>query len=235
MTGGSVTSFASVSRTHVGRVRTVNEDRLLDRPDRRLWAVADGMGGHSAGDVAAQIAVDALDALADAPEPVSGAMLIGALRDANTRIRAGQQGESSGTTIVALLAAESEAMIAWAGDSRAYLVREGDARLLTHDHSLVQEMVDAGVLTEGQARFHPRANIITRALGVAAEVEIDVARLSLSPGDRVLLCSDGLYRSLCPDDLTERTDIAALADRLLLHSLQRDGSDNSSLVLIEFS
>lgn len=205
---------------------------MLDRPDRGLWAVADGMGGHSAGDVAAAITVEALEALANASAPITAASVQQALLDANARIMARRSSGGSGTTIVALLAQNDEASLFWAGDSRAYLIRGGDLRRLTRDHSVVQEMVDAGLLSEGQAVNHPRANMITRALGIAPDPQIETAGLKLMPGDRVMLCSDGLYRSLRAEDLLPDAMIDAIAHRLMLNSLQRDGSDNSSLVLV---
>ncbi len=224
-------SFAvrSVHRTHVGRVRQVNEDRVLDRPDAGLWAVADGMGGHSAGDRAATAAIDALEALA---APVTAQAILDALHGANRSIaaQAGQGG--SGTTIVAAWIEEERLHLFWAGDSRAYRVRDGRATPLTRDHSLVQELVDAGMLTEVEAERHPRANVITRALGIAEAVRIETATTDIGMGDLVLLCSDGLSRSLDPRDFAPMLDLDAQADRLLMNALRRDGSDNASLVLI---
>jgi serine/threonine protein phosphatase PrpC len=215
-------------RTDVGRVRSVNEDRVLDRSDAGLWAIADGMGGMSAGDLAAQTAVDTLAALGS----VDGRALLAALQRANTLIQA-QGGGRSGATIVAAHVTAGEARIYWAGDSRAYHVRGADVRRVTRDHSYVQDLVDAGLLDEAAAEDHPRANVVTRALGVADSVEVDVVRVGLQPGDRLLLCSDGVSRSLHPADLARPEPVDALADRLLAAALDRDGSDNASLVLIE--
>jgi serine/threonine protein phosphatase PrpC len=218
----------SVARSDVGRVRTVNEDRVLDRPDRALWAVADGMGGLSAGDVAATAAVAALDSLAEVTE----AAIAEALQHANAAILA-QGGGRSGATIVVAHVADGFATIFWAGDSRAYHVRGTKVRQLTRDHSVVQDLVDAGLLDEDKAESHPRANVVTRALGVVAPVAIDTVRVVVEPGDRVMLCSDGVSRSLDVRDLARSERIDALADRLLAAALERDGSDNASLVLIE--
>jgi serine/threonine protein phosphatase PrpC len=228
----------AAARTHVGRVRTVNEDRLLDRSDRGLWAVADGMGGHSAGAAAATMAITVLAALADRDAAVSRADLVRAIEDANAAIYAGSGDEAgtSGTTIVAVVLDGGRATICWAGDSRAYRIRAGVAVQLTHDHSLVQELVDAGVLSASAAERHPRANVVTRALGVAAQVRIDVIDTGLLPGDRVMLCSDGISRSLDQRDFTTMPgDTEAAADRLLANALQRDGSDNATLVLIDIA
>jgi serine/threonine protein phosphatase PrpC len=219
----------SAARTDVGRVRSVNEDRVLDAPDRALWAVADGMGGLSAGDVAAQTAVTMLAAI----EAVSEASLLDALQRANAAILA-QGGGRSGATIVAAHAHAGVATVLWAGDSRAYQVRGTTVRRLTRDHSVVQDLIDAGLLDEAQAEGHPRANVVTRALGVTTPVTIDTMRVAVAPGDRILLCSDGVSRSLDLRDLGRGGALDALADRLLGAALERDGSDNASLVLIDF-
>lgn len=228
----------SAARTHVGRVRTVNEDRLLDRPDRALWAVADGMGGHSAGAAAATMAIEALDRIAAAPDPITRATLMQAIAHANATIHAASDAATgtSGATIVAMTLDGLTAMICWAGDSRAYRIRGGTAEPLTHDHSLVQEMIDAGVLTARAAERHPHANVVTRALGVAAGVDIDVTTAMLAPGDRILLCSDGISRSLDARDFTMMpAEIGQCADRLLNNALQRDGSDNATLVVVDIA
>ena len=214
-------------RTDVGRVRRINEDRVLDRGEIGLWAVADGMGGMQAGDVAAQAVVDSLAGVA-APSPDS---ISAALEAASATIYASGGGQS-GATIVAALIAGAQATILWAGDSRAYLVRGREVRQLTRDHSLVQDMVDRGLLDPADADAHPRANVITRAIGVAATLRLDRVELSLEAGDRLMLCSDGVSRSLDLADLARAEPVEALADRLLARALERDGSDNASLVLI---
>lgn len=224
--------FRSAHRTHVGRVRRVNEDRVLDRPDRGLWAVADGMGGHSGGDRAAATAVAALERLAEGAGPITAEGVLEALAHADALIA--EQGDGrSGTTIVAGWAEDAGLRLFWAGDSRAYLIRDERAMLLTRDHSVVQQLVNAGALTEAMAARHPQANVVTRALGVGAALEIETAEHDLAAGDLVLLCSDGLSRSLDPRDFAPTLPLEALADRLLLNALRRDGSDNASLVLVE--
>lgn len=228
-------TFVGAGRTHVGRVRSVNEDRLLDRGDRGLWAVADGMGGHSAGAAAATLALDRLDALANGSATLDEAMIRAALGEANRAIHDMAIGSAvtSGTTIVVALLQGHTATICWAGDSRAYRLHEGRAQRLTRDHSIVQELVDAGVLTDVAAERHPQSNVVTRALGVAPTVTLDSVVTTLSPGDRLMLCSDGISRSLdARDFLTLPTGIDAIADRLLANALQRDGSDNATLVVI---
>ena len=220
----------SVVRTHVGRVREINEDRVLARPDTGLWAVADGMGGHSGGEEAAGTLIAHL---ARIPAPGAPRTIGDALETANSAILA-EGGGKSGTTAVVLHARDGRAEVYWAGDSRAYLIRGDALHLLTHDHSVVQQMVDAGALTPEQALRHPRANVITNALGVGATVAIDRVTRDLMPRDRLLLCSDGLTRSLCERDVNSTDPLDALADRLLTNALQRDGSDNISFVIVAF-
>lgn len=218
----------SASRTHVGHVRKVNEDRILDRPERRLWAVADGMGGHHSGDVAAQFAIDALDAI-DHP---SADAIVEALRDANAALfNRGQDGDRrSGTTVVAASVHGDIADIFWAGDSRAYRIRDGALELLTRDHSLVQRLVDAGALSAEEAQRHPKANVITRALGVEDHIVIERRQVELRPGDLILLCSDGLSRTLGAE-VPRSTGLPDLADLLIDQAMSRDGTDNASLVI----
>lgn len=219
----------SVSRTHIGKVRTINEDRVLDRPERGLWAVADGMGGHYSGDVAAQMAIDCLDKV-DLP---SADTILAALQVANAEIFAkfGCEEQRSGTTIVAAHVAGGHVDLFWAGDSRAYRIREGSLHLLTRDHSVVQQMVDAGALSPGAAARHPQSNVITRALGVENKVTVDHVTLPLRPGDGILLCSDGVSRSLGHRPPAS-VSIESLAQQFLDDALALDGSDNASLVLI---
>lgn len=220
----------SVSRSHVGRKRHINEDRTLDAPEFGLWAIADGMGGHYGGDIAAQTVVDALRQVGRAGQSPAGADLVQTLADANRTIY--QQNRGSGTTVVALRLSQMSAHIVWAGDSRCYRVRNGEAELLTRDHSLVQELTDAGLITAEAAARHPQANVITRALGASLDCELDECVVEVRPFDRFLLCSDGLSRTLQPGDFGEGA-IDLLADALLRRALARDGSDNISLVLVE--
>src|SRR5690606_8090740 len=137
------------------------------------------------------------------------------------------------TTMVMLTTGQGVATIRWAGDSRASLIPNGRPELLTRDHSLVQELVEAGLVTLDKAATHPKANVITRALGTSAHVTVEALSLALEANDRVLLCSDGLSRSLEDRDVAERCDIEPLAERLLQNGLQRAASVNTSLVIVE--
>lgn len=226
-------AIQSVACTHVGLVRAVNEDRVLDLPDANLWAVADGMGGHHSGDVAAQIAVDALTNVASSGRALGGDDILVALQSANRLIydRYANTDRRSGTTIVAALSTGAMIEIFWAGDSRAYRLRAGKWDLLTRDHSVVQQMVDAGALSPLAAAAHPKSNVITRALGVDSEVVVDRIATEFLAGDMILLCSDGVSRTL-NQDTPSGLSTALLAQFLLDQALVRDGSDNASLVLI---
>jgi serine/threonine protein phosphatase PrpC len=230
------TEYFSVARSHVGRVRAINEDRVLDYPTAGLWAVADGMGGHAGGDVAAQAVVDRLRSLGACGYPLGLPDVLAALAQANADIchRNDLQNTVAGATVVVALLEGDVASIAWAGDSRAYRLRGGKLELLTRDHSVVQELIDAGLLSPGQAEHHPHANVVTKALGVANALECQTLRVQNNAGDGLLLCSDGLSRCFTPGDEWPGS-IADAAACMLETALRRDGSDNVSLVLISAS
>lgn len=228
--------------TDVGRTRSVNEDAVFAAPP--LFVVADGMGGHSAGDVAAGLVVERLGLLVDAQLPVMKAV-VEALREVNTAIL--QRGQSSvdqsgmGTTAVGLVLVDNgervSLMLFNIGDSRAYLWSDGRIAQLSIDHSFVQELVDAGELTASDARTHPERNVVTRALGVADVVQADYWLRSPSPGERYLLCSDGLTGEVEDAAIgavlaaSESPDDAAL--RLVEAALAAGGRDNVSVVVLD--
>ncbi|MDP1617401.1 PP2C family serine/threonine-protein phosphatase [Phenylobacterium sp.] len=232
--------FRSATRSHAGLRRACNEDRLLDRPAEGLWAVADGMGGHRSGDVAAARVVEALGGL-DASESGFGRLndLVRAISEVNAELFAqsadGPGASPSGATVVALLAHERHFACVWAGDSRAYLLRDGGAAPITRDHSLVQSLIDNGQIAADARRSHPEAHIITRAVGAAAEIDLERRFAPILPGDVFLLCSDGL--TACVEDeelasLIDQPDLDAAAEALLAAALERGAPDNVSLVLI---
>jgi serine/threonine protein phosphatase Stp1 len=225
----------AAARSHVGSVRQINEDRFLVRSERGLWAVADGMGGHAAGGEAANAAIDELAALTDETSALSEASIRAALDRANRRIHDSGAGQAtSGTTIVVAWLRDDRLTVLWAGDSRAYHVRDTEARCLTRDHSLVQELIDAGQITAAEAERHPNGHIITRALGAADTVEIDRIVVDARPGDRFMLCSDGISRSLDTAEMAaDHTAIGQFADGLLNTALRRDGSDNATLIAVQ--
>ena len=220
--------------SNTGRVRTQNEDRSLAAPP--LLAVADGMGGAKAGEVAAEMTVEAIAAIGDAPTVQA---LRDSLVDANRRIRAVADDDPAragmGTTVTVALLDDGGTTLMHVGDSRAYLLRDGKLRQITDDHSIVAEMVRKGQISPDDAARHPSRNIITRALGAEPEVEIDEVRVELLPGDVVLLCTDGLS-SLVDDAQIEETAAAAptledAASALIEAALDRGGNDNITVVL----
>ncbi|MBB5697726.1 protein phosphatase 2C domain-containing protein [Sphingomonas yantingensis] len=225
-------AFASAAASHVGRVRRVNEDRTLDRPDRGLWAVADGMGGMARGDLAAETAIAALSALADRGA-VDEEGVADAIAEADHRLRADPAMQGGGTTIVVLLATAAGATLFWAGDSRAYRLEAARAVPLTRDHSLVADLVAAGLIEAVAADNHPQANVVTRALGAGDPAPVERLRIDFAPGERLMLASDGCYRSLAPGDAPLNLGIEDCAARLVANAVARDGSDNASCVVVE--
>jgi serine/threonine-protein phosphatase Stp1 len=233
--------FRSCAATHVGTVRTQNEDNFVNRPDLGIWAVADGAGGHEAGDVAAQIVTEAL---CEVPSGLGAAELLAEVRlriaqaHDNIRAEAARRGEHAilATTIVVLLAHRDHYACLWAGDSRSYLLRGGRLRQVTHDHSLVQELVDVGALSPEEALSHPRANVITRAVGADfSTIELDKASDRLRHGDRFLLCSDGISKIVPEVEIARllTADAASPAERLIAAALDRHADDNITAVTIE--
>jgi serine/threonine protein phosphatase PrpC len=241
LTSACAGQFRSCAATHVGTVRTRNEDNFVNRPDLGIWAVADGAGGHQAGDVAARIVADALN---EVPGGLGAAELLAEVRlridQAHDSIRAeaARRGAQAvlATTIVALLAHRSHFACLWAGDSRAYLLRDGQLTQLTHDHSLVQELVDAGALSPEEALTHPRANVITRAVGADfASLELDKMSDRLRPGDRFLLCSDGISKVVPEAELAGLLATAgeSPAEQMIEAALDRACDDNVTVVTVE--
>lgn len=233
-------TFECVSRTHVGLRRKVNEDSILVRSEGGLWAVADGMGGHDAGDVASGKVAAALSQvpLVDGvDELVEGA--IAALNQANGELIAlavtRGPDRTIGTTVVGLAMSDGQYRCFWAGDSRAYRIRGQEIVQLSRDHSLVQSLLDAGMLEPDQAVDHPNASVITRAVGVSEQLKVDVVGGEVQPGDRFLLASDGLTRMVDDHELVAELtshSLEAAADRLVETVLARGAPDNVSLILI---
>ena len=232
-----------VSQTHVGLRRKVNEDSMLVRTERGLWAVADGMGGHDAGDVASAMVTDALLRLPivyGLDQLVESA--IGAVQGVNHQLIAlassnGVQ-RTIGSTIVGLAIADGQYRCFWAGDSRAYRVRGDQIAQLTRDHSLVQDLVDAGMLTPQEAENHPNASVITRAVGVVEELKIDSVSGDAKSGDLFLLASDGLTRVVeVGEMLAELTSKrpADAAAALIATVLSRGAPDKVTIVIAKLA
>jgi serine/threonine protein phosphatase Stp1 len=235
--------FECVSRTHVGCRRKVNEDALAVRTDRGLWAVADGMGGHEAGDVASSKVADALMRLPivyGLDELVESS--IAALQRVNAELieLAGSTDlkRAIGSTVVGLAIAGDQYRCFWAGDSRAYLIRDGQIVQISRDHSMVQDLVDAGMLDADDAEHHPNANIITRAVGVNELLRIDTVAGEARLGDQFLLASDGLTRLISNQELAailaSRSPDAA-ADLMIDTTLDRGAPDNVTVVIVKLA
>ena len=234
-------SFDCVSRTHVGLRRKVNEDSIFERTERGLWAVADGMGGHEAGDVASAKVVEALRSLPivyGLDELVEAAIdaLYGVNRELIELAQSGDHTRTIGTTVVGLAIADGHFRCFWAGDSRAYRIRSGQIRRLSRDHSLVQDLVDAGMLKPEDAEKHESANVITRAVGVSEDLKMDNSTGDADPGDIFLLASGGLTRLVDDYEILEELTSAPMdraADKLVELVLARGAPDNVSIVLTQ--
>jgi protein phosphatase/serine/threonine-protein phosphatase Stp1 len=236
-TRGTIRSSAA---THPGTRRARNEDALLDRPDLGLWAVADGAGGHSHGEAAARAVVAALDAIPaglTAAETLTQVRLRLAAAHDTLRDQAGRLGEGAmmASTVVVLIARDDYFACLWAGDSRAYLARGGTVDQLTVDHSRVQDLLDRGSIGAAEAEGHPEANVITRAIGAAGvEPGLDKRMGQIVSGDRFLLCSDGVCKSVGSHELSERLCDGSEAGEIVAATLARSATDNVTAVVIDF-
>lgn len=226
--------------THVGLVRKVNEDSILALPDQNVWVVADGMGGHAAGDFASQTVVDAVTALPLDMEPADQMQALRqAIQSAHKTILAeigARGGVTIGAAVVALMISGAHFVCFWAGDARLYRLRGGVIELLTSDHSIVGDLVRAGQLTWDEAEQHPQSNAITRAVGVGDALEIDKVRGEVERGDRYLLCSDGLNKYAGFDRLRDAMSgvpIETVTEKLLGIALAGGGADNISVIVID--
>ncbi len=223
--------------TNRGMVRDRNEDSILTDPTGALWAVADGMGGYGNGDVASEIVIDCLAQIPDGVDP--GPALVARLKEANDLVLRRQQGPGMGrmgSTVVAVLITGAVAHVAWAGDSRAYLLRGGRLRPLTRDHSVVQEMIDRGELSPDEAERHPESHMVTRAVGGGVELEVDQTSVPLAIGDRLLLCSDGLTRCVYEQTVEALLRDAASPEeacqKLVREALDSGAPDNVSAIAV---
>ena len=222
--------------SHAGRVRRVNEDAWLARPETGLFAVADGMGGHRRGDIASRMVVDALARLPPAPDArTMRARVEAALVAVNHDLQPSESGGTSGSTVVVLLLCGRHFAVLWAGDSRAYRAGPGGFAQVTRDHSYVQDLIDRGELTREVARIHQSSNLITRAVGAAPNLRLEGTQGELKPGDVFLLCSDGLTRHVEDHEIQRALETLApraAADRLLDMTLIRGATDNVTAVAL---
>ena len=234
--------WRSAARTDPGKVRARNEDAFLDCPQQGLWAVADGMGGHQGGDIASQLIVASLAELPvqdDFDERLNG--IRQCLHWLNRRlgqeltVTAGRHDSIMGSTVVALLLEGNRAACIWAGDSRCYLWRGQRLYQLSKDHSLQQQLIDEQNMSIEDARAHPSAHALTRAVGAAEQLKLEVLELEVYPGDAFLLCSDGLYQGLTSDAIGNALSLAVprvALERLFDAALRGSARDNLTAVLI---
>ena len=230
--------WRSVARTDTGNVRARNEDAFLDCPQRGLWAVADGMGGHQCGDVASQLIVTHLGEL---PEVGSFDERVIAVRQClhwlNRRmsqeltITPERRDNIMGSTVVALLIEGNRGACVWAGDSRCYLLRKGRLHQLTRDHCVLEELIEEQNLSREKARQEPDAYALTRAIGASAQLKLEILELEVQPGDVFLLCSDGFYQDLENDVLRDTLSLEAF-HTLFNAVLGRRALDNLTAVVI---
>lgn len=239
MTCATQFRWTSAACSDVGLVRERNEDACFDAPERGIWAVADGMGGHAVGDFASRTIVQALAAMPPAADLDLG--LAGArttLQGVNQALideAARMQVRVIGSTVVTLMTCERQCACLWAGDSRLYLFRDGHLKQLTRDHSQVERMRARGLITAEQARHHPAHNTITRAVGAAASLNLEQLMLEIGDGDMFLLCSDGLSNEVEDEAIAKVLaggDCAAAAQELIRLALANGGHDNVSVIVI---
>lgn len=243
MSGGKSFRWTSASRSDVGNERQVNEDSCLELPARGLWMVADGMGGHAAGDIASQMLVtklrevDSHDKLSEFVDEVEDKVFAANLRLHHMSLE-GEEAKVMGTTLAALLAFKSYVVCMWVGDSRVYRLREGELlKQVTTDHSEVEEMIAQGVLDKTEALDHPAANVVTRAVGGLKTVYVDLELDELENNDRYLICSDGLFKDLSEEEIEELMGQGTCADAchaLIDTVLERECADNVTAVIVDF-
>lgn len=249
--------FTWAAGSHPGMRRPTNEDSHSARPDLGLFVVADGMGGHVAGEVASRVAVDSIETFIEQTRNINeqstwpfpfepelsldGNRIKAAFRLANRRIGAAMATERElrgmATTASAVLIGGRASVVAHVGDSRVYVLRRGELQRLTHDHSWVEEQVRAGTMDPSSARQHPWRNVVTRALAGGEDPDIDIREVSLEQGDRLLLCSDGLF-SVVSDEQIGRllgldVELAQVSQKLIDAANEAGGPDNITTLLVQ--
>jgi serine/threonine protein phosphatase PrpC len=230
--------FESYGVSHTGCVRQLNEDSYLMEPQSGLWLVADGMGGHDAGEVASASIVEHLATIGIASSaPDLRSRFEDRLSRAHTEIRriSAERGVTIGSTVAALLAMDGRFACLWSGDSRVYLVRNGAISQISRDHTEVQELLDRGMISPSEARNWPRRNVITRAVGVTDDIVIDFQQGEILPGDVFVLSTDGLTAHVADAEIQAAVMSAvprAACEKLLAMVLARGGTDNVTIVLV---
>jgi len=235
---GKPLTWRSALRSDVGKVRKLNEDSGLNLPETRLWCIADGMGGHSAGDLASQMIINSLakvkaaDQLSEHVDFVEHSIL-----GVNNRLHemSSAQNQTSGSTVVVLLGGDHHCVYMWAGDSRLYRLRDSTLTQLTTDHTQAEAYVEQGLISRESAADHPSGNMVTRAVGASPTLFLDIDIAEAKPGDRFLLCSDGLGKHV-PDPEIEQVmgleEPQEIVDKLVELTLARGASDNVTVCAV---
>lgn len=234
-------NWHSYTETNVGTVREINEDSVMSNEDTGLWAVADGMGGYEAGNVASNMIVGALQQIgkqAYLSEFVTS--VENELIDSNKRILEYAEimldGRTLGSTVVSLLIQGQVGICMWVGDSRLYLLRNNELIQLSRDHSRVEELLQQGLITEEEMENHPDSNVITRAVGIGDELCVDINVFNVQLGDAFLLCSDGLYNSVHEHEIMNQMGSSTAEEgvsNLIATSLENGASDNVSVIIVK--
>ncbi|MBL1262038.1 MAG: serine/threonine-protein phosphatase [Thiotrichaceae bacterium] len=235
--------WSSAAATDPGAVRAMNEDAIFSNPTIGLWAVADGMGGHEAGDVASNMIAESLNQIgAQAQVDDFISTIEDSIKAVNHRLleyaHSQHQGRIIGSTVAILFIMEQTGVCLWAGDSRLYRLRNNELKQMTIDHSHVSELVRDGLISLEEAESHPEANVITRAVGTYEHLQLDIEVFDARVGDSFLLCSDGLYNAVGHEKilsclLNERVTTAT--DCLIEAALHNNAADNVSVVLVKGS
>jgi serine/threonine protein phosphatase PrpC len=234
-------TWVSGVRTDVGTVRALNEDAVLAKPDIGLWAVADGMGGHKVGDIASSKIVDALAAVNDCTSLSDCVDVIeDCLIDVNQLMLEYAQimfdGSTMGSTVVVMVIKGRVGACLWVGDSRLYRFRNQQLVQLTRDHSQLEEMIELGLITREASENHPNRNVITRAVGVEAQLSVDMTLFTTQVGDSFLLCSDGLYNAVAHEEIVQSMtvrDVQQSTDQLVEKALGYGAKDNVSVIVVK--
>ncbi len=235
------THWLSSAATHCGAVRNMNEDAFLNRNNDGLWVVADGMGGHEAGEVASEMITSSLGAV-DVNRPLSDVVdsiedsLLEVHHKIRTYSRTHCEGRTMGSTVVSFFVRENVGICLWAGDSRLYRYRNHSLQRVSDDHSQVNEMLSRGMISEAEAENHPASNVITRAVGASETLYVDVTLVELQPGDVYLLCSDGLYGALEEAEIARHLnggEVETATHTLIDRSLQAGARDNVTVIAVK--
>ena len=236
-----VSLFDTGAATHVGKLRERNEDDYLVRPEVGIWTVADGMGGHADGALASSIVVEALQSI---DRPSSASELLALCEDrvlkANNRLKEIAQerdGEILGATVAVLLVYDTHYACIWSGDSRVYLVRAGEIHQISRDHTEVEELIAEGLLDPKDAKNWPRRNVVTRAIGVNDDPELEMRNGVLEPDDKFVICSDGLTSHVEDSEILAcvSTNYSQDAcDKLIALTLERGATDNVTVVVARY-